>query len=72
MAENELKHPPLPQVEQGVLLGFVCPRCKVFSRKFATSCGCYACSFCNFHVPTATYAAGCELTAYLVNHPSPQ
>jgi hypothetical protein len=72
MAENEVKHPPLPQVEHGVLLGFVCPRCFCFSPKYMASCGCYACTFCHFHVPPAAYAAGCELTALLVNHPSPQ
>jgi hypothetical protein len=72
MAESEIKHLPLPKVEQGVLLGFVCPKCLLFSQKFATGCGCYACSFCGHHVPTPFYAAACNLVGFLVNHPSPQ
>jgi hypothetical protein len=72
MEIRPLRHPPLPKTEQGVLLGFVCPRCFCFSPKYATACGCYACSVCHHHVPAPAYAAACELTGFLVNHPSPQ
>jgi hypothetical protein len=72
MADAELKHPPLPKVEQGVVLGFVCPKCHVFSEKYSTSCGCYACTFCHHHVPVPFYARSLQLLAFLVNNPSPQ